>query len=250
MKRTLLSSFMILLVLQASAQRFQPVKEDLPAYREIHTIKPESPDREGRYMRLPRWQGDTLVCGNYQQGKKIGPWTYYGTGGEVLLHYHYDKGEVIRFGAPGKVSVAVVKGGDVMADTVDLPPLYLGYQDEVRHILDRHLEVPEACMRKGLSGTSMATFTVDEEGSMQDIRVEKVIHPSLITPLEQALKQLRGHWLPAEKNGGPVASRISVIVDIQFFEEDQPDYRGQFVEKPGVYVVEKIFIPKTAHFKG
>lgn len=252
MKRIMIGLSLAVLPFLCGAQSVKPVVEDLPTYREVYNINPLTMDREGRYVRLHRFRADTLAKGAYQNGKKVGPWIYYDREGNVMLSYNYDNGQVEQLSDTPmeKISMAIPNDDGYEAGLVDTPPLYLGYQDQFLHELDLLFEVPELCMRSGLSGPSIASFTVDEEGHMKDILITKTIHPDLEAPIKTALGKIDGRWLPAEREGKKVKSRVTVVFDIQFFESRDPEYENQFVENPGVYVLEKIFVPKTRKQQG
>lgn len=245
-------SLFLLMVISSNAQSIKPVVEDLPTYREIYTIDPITMDREGRYVRLHRFRADTLAKGAYLNGRKIGPWIFYNQEGKAMLTYNYDNGEVeeLHSNTHDEISMPVRKGDDYVAGLVDTPPLYLGYQDQFLHELDLLFEVPDLCMKSGLSGASIASFSIGRDGRMRDITVDKTIHPILEASIRNALERVPGKWLPARQGDQKVESRITVIFDIQFFETQNPEYQNQFVEKPGVYILEKIFVAKPQEQQG
>lgn len=252
MKSFLISLVFTLLWLPLQAQSVLAVKEDFPTYREIYNIDTETMRKEGSYVRLHRFKTDTLALGAYARDEKIGPWHYYGKEGQLLLTYDYDNGEVVRLesGAIETVSIPVKLGNQFLAVNVDTPPLYLGYQEALDHELDLLLEVPEYCIRRGLSGSSIASFTVSRSGNIKDLTIDKVIHPSMEPAIQKAIHGLSSRWIPARRNGQEVESRVNIIFDIQFFENHAPDYKSPYVEKPGVYVIEKIFIPERNNYEG
>lgn len=74
-------------------------------------------------------------------------------------------------------------------------------------------EIPQDFARAGGTGLVTVNFLVDEQGSVQDARVEKTSDPTLD---ESALKAVRKwKFKPAKKDGTPAPIRVSIPIKFE-----------------------------------
>ncbi len=74
-------------------------------------------------------------------------------------------------------------------------------------------EVPSALSRSGGSGLVTVNFLVDEQGAVQDAKVEKTSDPTLDEPALKAVKKWK--FKPAKKDGTAVAIRVSIPIKFE-----------------------------------
>ena len=71
-------------------------------------------------------------------------------------------------------------------------------------------EMPVAFMREGGSGLVTVSFKVDEQGNVQEAKVEKSTHRILEEPTLRALKKWK--FKPATEDGVAVVSHVTIPV--------------------------------------
>lgn len=71
-------------------------------------------------------------------------------------------------------------------------------------------EVPYEFSRAGSAGLVTVNFLVDEQGSVQDAKVEKTSAPVLDDPALKAVRKWK--FKPAKRDGAPVAMRVTIPI--------------------------------------
>lgn len=74
-------------------------------------------------------------------------------------------------------------------------------------------EIPMELSRTGGSGLVTVNFLVDEQGSVQDAKVEKTTSAMLDAPALRAVKKWK--FKPAKRDGTPVAIRVSIPIKFE-----------------------------------
>jgi protein TonB len=75
---------------------------------------------------------------------------------------------------------------------------------------------PYEMHQEGVSGFVLVNCLVDEQGNVQDMRIEKTSNPQFVAPALDALKKWK--FKPAEKDGSRIPTRVSI--PIRFTYED------------------------------
>jgi len=71
-------------------------------------------------------------------------------------------------------------------------------------------DVPAEFVQDGRPGLVTVNFIVDEQGAVQDAKVEKSTSSLLDIPAVQAVKKWK--FKPAKKDGAPFATRVTVPI--------------------------------------
>ncbi len=74
-------------------------------------------------------------------------------------------------------------------------------------------DVPNELSRNGGTGLVTVNFLVDEQGAVQDAKIEKSSAPFLEEPALKAVKKWK--FKPAKKDGVPVAIRVSIPIKFE-----------------------------------
>jgi protein TonB len=88
-----------------------------------------------------------------------------------------------------------------------------GTVDDFRKWLGEHIIYPDMAASSAISGTVFLRFTIDKEGKLCDIRVDRGIHPLIDQAAVEAL-QSSPKWRAARINGHPV--RVCYTIPIKF----------------------------------
>lgn len=231
--------FIIVIILAALcqplfSQELRSKKVSSRFYTEIFQVDKKSKQRNGEYLKKKIDTKDTLVTGNYKEDVKKGIWTYFGKQKKDWLSYDYDKKALVQIPESiSKVDLFLIgTDGNFALEKVDSPPVYLGYEKEIRHILAQNFRMPGELMVSGFAGTLVSSFIVDRNGKMTGFKVEKNSEKELNTSMLDAFNWIKGEWLPARANGQAVDSKILVIYEIT-----APGIPDTYESTQNIYVV-------------
>jgi len=90
-------------------------------------------------------------------------------------------------------------------DEVDITPEYQGGEKAMQEFIFNNLVYPEKAQREKAQGRVFVTFTIMDDGSVQDIKVREELHPLLDAEAVRLVKKMN-KWQPALKNGKAVSS--------------------------------------------
>jgi len=216
-RKIILSSLIAIFFLQSYAQELKTKKIFTGNFQEIFAIDKKSKLKNGEYLKLDIKSRDTLVSGSFRDDQKTGTWKYNGKGSKPWITYDYDKKMLNPISAEiTKVDSFMIRIDDTfVSEKVDLPPLYIGYKDEIRIIMVNNFKIPVDILVHGLSDTSVASFVVDKNGKMTDFKIYKMKYKEVSANILSAYKKIEGEWMPAIIKGQPVDSQIFMILDIK-----------------------------------
>ncbi|MCR5569104.1 MAG: energy transducer TonB [Paludibacteraceae bacterium] len=86
------------------------------------------------------------------------------------------------------------------------------YNGNLRADLSKNLVYPKAALEAGITGTVLIRFTVNKDGTIEDITVIREIDPILSREAVRVVKLLN-NWEPAEKGGKKVRSVFQLPVN-------------------------------------
>jgi len=140
-----------------------------------------------------------LIQGTYSDGVKTGDWIYYEKStNSNRVEKHNEAGELIHIRKE------------------ELPPIevvahFPGGPKDWALYLRKTLKYPREATRGGYQGRVFLSFTVEKDGSLSDIKIDKSPHASLSQEAKKVL-QSSPNWIPATLRGEPVKSRKSIQV--------------------------------------
>ncbi len=91
---------------------------------------------------------------------------------------------------------------------VENPPQFKGGDKALDEFIKTHLRYPAESARNNVSGTVIAEFTIETDGSVQNIRFLYSLDSYTDQEVIRVIKLTGGMWKPAERNGQPVKSKI------------------------------------------
>lgn len=152
------------------------------------------------------------VKGEYDRGKKIGIWEYYGRKGALEQKIDYSKDSTVF----NKGSGFVIKSSMLNDTTAQIPlqmtPIFLGGDSRIAHYLVRYLRYPALARRSGAQGTVLISATVTYDGKMTSEKVERGVGYGLDEEALRIIQMLPDDWLPAKSLGNAVDARILLQV--------------------------------------
>ena len=96
-------------------------------------------------------------------------------------------------------------------DVVEQMPSFPGGDAELMKYLSTHIKYPVVAEENGIQGRVIATFVVERDGSITDVRVVKSVDPSLDKEAVRVTKAMP-HWIPGKQNGSAVRVKYTVPV--------------------------------------
>lgn len=107
----------------------------------------------------------------------------------------------------------VSKKNQKVYDVVEQMPQYPGGMGAFLEFLTENMKYPEDAQKQKVEGRVIATFVVETDGSISDVKVVKQVFPSLDAEAIRMLKSMP-KWVPGKQNGKPV--RVKYAVPVSF----------------------------------
>lgn len=128
--------------------------------------------------------------------------------GMCLVRYGYyedDEKDV------GIVETRLFRSPEDSSEVCDAPDRIAEYPGIIMGDIVRGVRYPEECKKAGIQGRVMASFIVEKDGSLSDIKVIKGIHPALDREVVRAIRNLK-RFSPAKKDGKAVRMRMTIPI--------------------------------------
>lgn len=144
------------------------------------------------------------VSRGLKQGKWIGKWA------DSTVYYEetYDSGIL-------KNGFAIEDGQKVEYETAKSNPQFKGGIREMYKFLGMNMKFPSQAARARISGQVKLSFTVCEDGSVCDFKVEQGLGFGTDDEAMRVVKMMSGHWEPGTLRGKPVRVRCQVPINFQ-----------------------------------
>ena len=96
---------------------------------------------------------------------------------------------------------------------VEEMPIYPGGLPALQKWLEQTMVYPAACIRRKIEGNVEATFIVNKDGSISDIRISKSVHKYLDDETMRVIRKMQ-KWQPGKKNG--IAQIVRITIPVEF----------------------------------
>ncbi|MDQ6480396.1 TonB family protein [Dyadobacter sp. LHD-138] len=148
--------------------------------------------------------------GAVNQGAKTGKWI--GKWSDSTLYYveSYDNGVL-------KDAHCFVNGEKITYSVKGTQAQFKGGLNGLYQFLGQNLRYPADAARKGITGRVRLSFTVCEDGSLCDYKVEKGLVPDMDEEALRVVKKMSGKWEPGQLRGQKV--RILYNLPINFMQQ-------------------------------
>ncbi len=128
-------------------------------------------------------------------------------------------------------SLTTIAQDDKVANTQD--GLYVDYEENAQFpggeqecfkFLAANVKYPAECIKKGIQGRVIVSFTIETDGTIDEIKTMRSPDP-LLTKEAERVVALMPKWKPAMQNGKPVRSRFAlpVMFRLNADEPQKPD---------------------------
>jgi len=96
-------------------------------------------------------------------------------------------------------------------EVVEQMPTFPGGDAALMSFLSKNIKYPVIAEENGIQGRVVATFVVERDGSITDVKVIKSVDPSLDKEAVRVLKTMP-KWIPGKQNGSAVRVKYTVPV--------------------------------------
>ena len=96
-------------------------------------------------------------------------------------------------------------------EVVEQMPSFPGGDAALMQFLSKNIKYPVVAEENGIQGRVIATFVIERDGSITDVKVVKSVDPSLDKEAIRVLKSMP-KWIPGKQNGSAVRVKYTVPV--------------------------------------
>jgi len=161
-------------------------------------------------------KNNILIKGYYKNGVKDSVWECFTYNGDLSLKYDYSSNMIlfydsVRYMKNVKFSV---KHSDKTSDvTLSRPPVFLGGQGLISHMIFSNIKYPKEARENGISGKVYVCFTIDKSGNPGNFYGKTNIGYGLEEESIRVLKLLPPTWLPGLVGDEPVDVEVEYPVN-------------------------------------
>jgi len=164
---------------------------------------------KGQWIRFDDNFNYVIETGQIVNGRPDGDWKEVYAGYDKPLTFTYKKGMVIT---PAIDSLTAYVNG-LMPNEISKPEFNYGGKKGVNSFLVRSIKFPAYDRINNVSGKVVATFIIEKDGSVTNIRTISSPDTYMAQAVEDALS-LSPQWVPGTQNGQPV--RVQRVISFTF----------------------------------
>ena len=118
-------------------------------------------------------------------------------------------------------------------DVVDEMPQFPGGHNALLEFLTKNIKYPKSAEKEGIQGRVIVTFVVDKDGTINNQKVVKSVHPALDAEALRIVGSMP-KWVPGKQNGQPVAVKYTIPVTfrLQGGDSEVAKYEGTIKYDP------------------
>jgi len=211
-------------------------------FKEIYYINKKDKTKNGEFIKLRNSSGDTLIIGNYSNDKKTGIWSYYSYQKKNKLHlkYNHDLNELVyKSDTQTHIdSFTVFVNNEYELLKIDSPPIFIGFEDEIRINLALRIKVSKRIIQKKLTGFTIVSLEIDENGQVSNTTIEQSLEESFDNSVIDALADYKEGWIPAVNMNKKIASKIFIALTVQKLGLSPSQSHFKIEKKPHIWPVD------------
>jgi hypothetical protein len=210
---------------------------------EIYSFNKKTKQKEGKYIKIEKLTNDTIVKGFYNNGIRCGIWNYLwiidSNNERIYLKYNFNENIFVEIPDYYRSidSFYIRNEAEVILSKVDIPPIHLGYCNEIETLLQKNVIIPGELLMRRVSGVTIASFIIDKTGHLKNAKIEKSIDITnsreMNFSLLNAIEKLDdGNGISSKVNSIPVDSQFYILFYISHSVIDK-----EYIDKPYYIVV-------------
>jgi TonB family protein len=143
-----------------------------------------------------QFDSDEMVVGKVVDGFRDSVWSEY-LNDTLIVQETYNKGDLIQ-------GTRYYQGSVYKYENCNQEPHFIGGDEKLMELIRKNMRYPASARRKGIDGTVYLAFTVQKDGSIQNLRVLKGIDQDCDMEALRVLGLSNGRWNPGMMRGVPV----------------------------------------------
>ena len=156
-------------------------------------------------------KGIVLSKKTYTEDKKTGVWDFNKNDGTTDWQYDFTNDSCIN--KPKETPYSYLSSnGEWINGKADKDLLWLRSASEFQYYLTRNIRYPADAIDRNRQGKVFVEITIDENGNATDFSVPAKVYPSLDAEAIRVVKFFHPEFLPAEKDGKKVRSKVRVAI--------------------------------------
>ncbi|OQP60387.1 hypothetical protein A3860_33965 [Niastella vici] len=160
-------------------------------------------------------KGLVLSSKMYAENKKTGAWIFYKNDGTPDWQYDFNTDSFVNKPQNAFDYSYQSSNGEWQIGKADRDPVWLRSTYEWQSFLNRTLRYPQKAIDKNKMGKVFVEVTVDENGDAIDYTIPESIFPALDEEALRVVKLFQPEFLPAEKDGKKVKSKVQVVIQFR-----------------------------------
>ncbi|NPA37867.1 MAG: TonB family protein [Chlorobi bacterium] len=106
-------------------------------------------------------------------------------------------------------------------DVVDKKPRLEGFKHNIDKYFEKYRRYPDDAYMKGKEGKVFISFVVTKAGDVEDLSISQTTDNIFNAEAVRLIKNTSGHWIPGEKDGKVVNTRMVVPVRFELSDKDR-----------------------------
>ncbi|WEK20681.1 MAG: TonB family protein [Candidatus Pedobacter colombiensis] len=153
------------------------------------------------------YDGATIE-GDYKEGFKHGTWTMKSHSGLLRYKEEYNDGQFIS-------GESEINGMIHRYTSIEEPPVTEGGMDKFYNYLRKNVRWPDQALGKGIQGIVYASFYIEPDGTMTNLKIERKLYPPLDA---EALRVLSASpkWISGRQHGFPVRLKLNIPISFTY----------------------------------
>lgn len=146
----------------------------------------------------------------YAEGKRTGSWEFFNQDGSTALKYDFNTASFQTQQPDTLIVKYQAANGDWAIGKADRAPVWLRSKWEWFAYVNITLRYPVGAIDAQKSGVVLVGVLVDEEGNAIEYTIDKSVFPALDNESLRVVQQFQPEFLPAERDGKKVRSKVLV----------------------------------------
>ena len=174
-------------------------------------------EKQGVWKEYFSQSNNLKSIGNYLNDKQIGVWEYYDSTDTLEMKYNHSDSTLVAFAEQDKYLEMIYTDSTSIEIEVDVPCLYIGGGTSKNHDVIPFVKYPELAKEKGAEGRVIVAFIVNADATVSRIHIQESDSDLLNNCSLEAVKQVKGKWLPAIKDGKKISTIQSITLNYKLY---------------------------------
>jgi TonB family protein len=170
-------------------------------------------DKKDSVWQLYNSKGTVLSRKTYAENKRTGVWNFNKYDGTPEWQYDFSNDTFLIKPKETPGYSYLSSNGEWIKGKADQDVVWLRSKDEWQYYLSRNVRYPADAIDKKIQERVFVEITIDENGNVIDYSFPEKVYPSLGEEALRLVKSFQPEFLPAEKDGKKVKSKVQFSVN-------------------------------------